>query len=763
MHLRLHNLQRPLSVALRRILSLGPTFPTDVIYMACNLCGVGAPFISDLCQLQKWSSLQNSLAAGGEAEKAVDDILFRAYSNFTGNKGKYQFIALPPKGHPESYLTSLIQWLHRAGMVIARMDPDEHVETKGTSEFGENLSSLNQVAYELGLDSPPDEGMVNPLDLDCASIFSDASYKLRKTSVRSLASNVDPCKAEGRGAAAIMFMPRGMQHRPWTEKRTRIVRITARNNEAGMNNYSWELLGIACALRLAKNIPHFVPVFNDCKGAIARAMRAQSYKGRAVAHLNKGILCASIPVPTASLSRPVLHVLGHPERPRKPKQGPTPPQTFWEQWSVKQKGIFIADAAAENDLRTVHEKIGHNVKWSHISLDELTEEIIPVGRWHIRDTVTNRPVLGDIKKIHDEFRARRYLVNRDAYRARRGEASYWKGVHLDFAAYCWEPSSQDKGVWGNAKRSKWVLDKGAHGRTMAKGKKDAEKTEAEKCKLCGMIDSQRHMLCECRGSPIMSGLREKAKDAQSTILHRIIQGTKGVAAPPLWIRQALIKYRTLCWDGDGEHLERLWLGTWNDDTIKLITGEEDMDRMVDFMERQIFRKCVREVMSPLRELAPTLLTIRMEAITQKLGANKESAKTQRRRRFPVVHPLTKSGFVVAKRKSTRWTEFVKLPEALTSTMTQRTIPQMFKTPLDVIPESVAEDEDEEEIQPVQDTLSEAMTKGSANDRNNSSDVASGLSGSSSIGSCSGSSSTGSCSSNSNSSSCSNPVHHVGKF
>ncbi|MFN9970006.1 MAG: hypothetical protein ACK58T_08915, partial [Phycisphaerae bacterium] len=193
-----------------------------------------------------------------------------------------------------------------------------------------------------------------------------------------------------------------------------------------------------------------------------------------------------------------------------------------------------------------------------------------------------------------------------------------------------------------------------------------------------------------------------------------------------------------CWDGDGEHLERLWLGTWNDDTIKLITGEEDLDRMVDFMERQIFRKCVREVMSPLRELAPTLLTIRMEAITQKLGANKESAKTQRRRRFPVVHPLTKSGFVVAKRKSTRWTEFVKLPEALTSTMTQRTIPQMFKTPLDVIPESVAEDEDEEEIQPVQDTLSEAMTKGSAKDRNNSNSVASSLSGSSSIGSCSGS-------------------------
>jgi hypothetical protein len=292
---------------------------------------------------------------------------------------------------------------------------------------------------------------------------------------------------------------------------------------------------------------------------------------------------------------------------------------------------------------------------------------------------------------------------------------------------------------------------------MAKGKKDPEKAEAEKCKLCGMIDSQRHMLWECRGSPIMSGLREKAKDAQSTILHRIIQGTKGVAAPPLWIRQALIRYRTLCWDGDGEHLERLWLGTWNDDTIKLITGEEDLDRLVDFMERQIFRKCVREVMSPLRELAPTLLTIRMEAIAQKLGANKESANAQRRRRFPVVHPLTKSGFVVAKRKSTRWTEFVKLPEALTSTMTQRTIPQMFKTPLDMIPESIVEEEDEEQMQPVQDAANEAMPEGSAEDRNNSSNVASSLSGSSSVRACSSSSSS------SNSSSCGIPVHPVEKF
>jgi hypothetical protein len=103
----------------------------------------------------------------------------------------------------------------------------------------------------------------------------------------------------------------------------------------------------------------------------------------------------------------------------------------------------------------------------------------------------------------------------------------------------------------------------------------------------------------------------------------------------------------------------------------------------------------------------------MEAVSQKLGANKEGFKTLRRRKFPVVHPLTKS-VLGNEEKLTRWTEHVKLPEALTNTMTQRTMPEMFKTPLDAIPESIGEEEDEEEMQAAQDTSS--MMEGSDEDR-----------------------------------------------
>ena len=42
--------------------------------------------------------------------------------------------------------------------------------------------------------------------------------------------------------------------------------------------------------------------------------------------------------------------------------------------------------------------------------------------------------------------------------------------------------------------------------------------------------------------------------------------------------------------------------------------EDDLDRTVDFGERQLFRKCVRDLMAPLRDLSPLLLQACMEHI-----------------------------------------------------------------------------------------------------------------------------------------------------
>ena len=213
---------------------------------------------------------------------------------------------------------------------------------------------------------------------------------------------------------------------------------------------------------------------------------------------------------------------------------------------------------------------------------------------------------------------------------------------MEFASYCWS-GSEDGGVWDNAKKAKWILDKGAHGRNMAKGKTGLDKQEAAKCKLCGQIDSQRHMLLQCRGSAVFTPLRERAKDAQATILQKIIQGTKGCPAPAQWIRKALINFRDLCWDDRWEHTERLWLGTWNNDTTRAVSGMEDIDQRVDFLERQAFRKHIKELMDPLRDLSPVLLSARMEAITRKNTAETSSVPTAGNRRRNNMPPPAQGG------------------------------------------------------------------------------------------------------------------------
>ncbi|MFN8789846.1 MAG: hypothetical protein ACK5Y2_00140 [Bdellovibrionales bacterium] len=585
------DLEKPITAALRSILKLGPTFPTDLIYMPYDQCGVGAPSLSDLCQMHKWSSLQNSIAAGGEAERAAEDILSRAYEVNPRINGEYQFAGLHSVRQGVSYLTSLVQWLQRAGLVISRLDPSLHPATVPYDELGFNTSEIDRCAVELGLAPSP----LYPdaqLDLACSAIFTDATYVVKKSPLSALVGRAKPLTTHGVGAAAIYFMPKRTQNNLWERSPSRIVRITARDNEVGMDNYAWELIGIAVALRLAKKIPHYIPLFNDCKGAIARAHRAQSYHGRAVAHLNKGVICSSIPVPESGIRRPISHVLGHPERPRKPKTGPTPPPTKWEEWSVKQKGIYIADAAAENKFRDVSDRIGTNVKWSHISLSAILRELVPVGRWHLRDSLNNLPVLKEIK-----YRVKRYLTCRDGYRTRRGDLPYWEGTHLEFAAYCWDVPSQDKGVWGGSKRAKWILDKCAHGRNLAKGKQGAARDEAARCVLCARQDSQKHMLLECTADVNMMHLRDSARARQFRILQQIERGEKGSPSPPLWMRQSLAWFHRLCWSKDEPEVERLWLGTWTDETLAKVTAKEvaDLTDLIDHKERHLFRRNIKKL------------------------------------------------------------------------------------------------------------------------------------------------------------------------
>jgi hypothetical protein len=105
-------------------------------------------------------------------------------------------------------------------------------------------------------------------------------------------------------------------------------------------------------------------------------------------------------------------------------------------------------------------------------------------------------------------------------------------------------------------------------------------------------------------------------------------------------------------------------------------------------------------MGPLRDLSPVILMARMEEITRKnstLTNNVIAVGNRSGKKFRNV--LTRAGFSIPRRKSTKKTEFARPPGTVDDRRTQRTIPQMFKSPLDAIPEDTDEDGEGEDTNP----------------------------------------------------------------
>ncbi len=138
---------------------------------------------------------------------------------------------------------------------------------------------------------------------------------------------------------------------------------------------------------------------------------------------------------------------------------------------------------------------------------------------------------------------------------------------------------------------------------------------------------------------------------------------------------------------------------------------------------------------------------RMEEITRKNSTLTNSViavGNRSGRKFRNV--LTRAGFSIPRRKSTKKTEFARPPGTLDDRRTQRTIPQMFKSPLDAIPEDTDEDEEGEDMNPDIQRLQGGTERAKAGEDSNGGGDSS-LGSSSSLGIYVGSSSDSSSSSN----------------
>ena len=196
----------------------------------------------------------------------------------------------------------------------------------------------------------------------------------------------------------------------------------------------------------------------------------------------------------------------------------------------------------------------------------------------------------------------------------------------------------------------------------------------------------------------MIHLRDSARARQFRILQQIERGEKGSPSPPLWMRQSLARFHRLCWSKDEPEVERLWLGTWNDETLAKVTAKEvaDLTDLIDHKERHLFRRNIKKLVAPLVDLASELLTMRMEAINHRPHVClKISTRYQiRRQNRPVVtpvrspavrtspggavHSLSTAGFKVGRRPSTKGVDFSTLRRCDGPPLTQSTMREAFR-------------------------------------------------------------------------------------
>jgi hypothetical protein len=94
----------------------------------------------------------------------------------------------------------------------------------------------------------------------------------------------------------------------------------------------------------------------------------------------------------------------------------------------------LADAAAEGKWRLIKE-ILPQVLIHTVILEDIMDEILPLGSWHWRDEC-GKLVMSGIKERVMRLRGKKYKQARDDKRAAEGRPPRWVGTATELAAYC---------------------------------------------------------------------------------------------------------------------------------------------------------------------------------------------------------------------------------------------------------------------------------------------------------------------------------------
>jgi hypothetical protein len=211
---------RILSMAYRKILSLGSTFPEALLYLPKTMHGMGLRRFSDSVQIQKWNMFHR-LASLGDTHLEAASSLFTNMAN--------GLAVTPP---PHYYLSSLAKWLEAIDIVPAPPRPPP---------------SLHLPQY-----LAPIAPAIRCFPLH--AIFTDGSLVNSGDTVRSITTSNFDKKNTSLGAAAIVLMA---DRNSWRRVPPIVFRIAVTACRfPGINAYVMEVAGSTLCPLSSPNPPH---------------------------------------------------------------------------------------------------------------------------------------------------------------------------------------------------------------------------------------------------------------------------------------------------------------------------------------------------------------------------------------------------------------------------------------------------------------------------------------------------------------------------
>ena len=384
-----------------------------------------------------------------------------------------------------------------------------------------------------------------------STIYTDASYTTEThpldtffhTDELPIPTASTPPLPTCTGTAAIIFQPPQCNY---LHPNTLVIRIVDGHTIPGVNPFLLETLALALATKLRFSIdptlssnPASVPIYSDCKGAVSLT------QGRPKQPWKKSVSCLLRAIERNAPPACLHWIKAHPER----RTADT------TKWSLHEHGNHLADCFASS---TPPVRPSSHLPTITVTASQVLQHLLLDEDWTVV-TSDALPYLGNPLRAVQHAQWQQYLHTRDTTRQLKHSPAKWSHLSLHTAAEI--HSCVSKSYTHASKSCKLIYDWYFHGTKLVQGSKDPYPTP-EPCRLCGLDDSQFHMICGCM-HPLID-------ETRSTII-RELTTTMNKHSPDSPIYKCMDAVRHLaqpeCTVGAPHYI---WIGTWSPPQIAFL-------------------------------------------------------------------------------------------------------------------------------------------------------------------------------------------------